>query len=355
MPRFPRALPAVAFGLAVAVLAAVTVPAVHAETRSFPGGKVRIHNLIGRATIVQGTGTGFKIDITRGGDDAAELEIRSEREGDVEVLRIVFPGDRFVYPALGMGSNSTISVNSDGTFGGSGRLDRRQVRVSGGGSGKEMWADLRIEMPKGGDLKLHNAIGKVAAEGISGDLDLDTASGDVEATGITGDITVDVGSGDVELTRIEGTISVDTGSGNVILTDVSGDMINADTGSGDIEGDHVRCDQLAMDTGSGDITMDAVAVSKISCDTGSGSILVAIEGDLEGGNFDTGSGDVTLEVGPDLGASLDIETGSGDIDIDTPHQATRNRRSEFRGTVGDGKGNVIIETGSGDVRVTSAR
>jgi len=353
MPRSARAFPVLV--LAVATLATVSAAPARAETQSFSGNKVRIHNLIGKATVVQGTGSGFKIEITRGGDDAALLEIKTEKDGDTEVLRLVYPGDRFVYPALGMGSNSSISVNGDGTFGGSSKEGRRQVKISGGGSGKEMWADLRIEMPRGGDLALYNAIGKVAANDVSGELNLDTASGDVEATGVTGDITVDVGSGDVELTRIEGTVSVDTGSGHVILSDVKGDMVDADTGSGDIDGDHLACDQLAMDTGSGDINLESVAVSKISCDTGSGSILVTIEGDLDGGNFDTGSGDVTLEVSPELGASLDIETGSGDIDIDTPHQATRNRRSEFRGTVGDGKGNVIIETGSGDVRVTSAR
>jgi hypothetical protein len=349
--RFVRAVPAVALA---ALVAAVLVPAVHAETQSFSGRKVRIHNLIGKATVVKGPA--FSCEIVRGGSDAAELEIRMEKEGDVEVLRILYPGKRFVYPALGRGSSSSITVAGDGSFGGTNWTEsRRQIHVSGSGDGAEMWADLKITMPAGGDLKLYNAIGKVSAAEVSGNLDLDTASGDVEATGVTGDVAVDVGSGNVELARIEGSVSVDTGSGDVILSDIKGDMVDADTGSGNIEGDHVSCDQVAMDTGSGDISLESVTVSKISCDTGSGSILVSVDGDLDGGNFDTGSGDVTLEVGPDLGAMLDIETGSGDIDITAPHQATRNRRSEFRGTVGDGRGNVIIETGSGDVRVMAAK
>ncbi|MDZ4805254.1 MAG: DUF4097 family beta strand repeat-containing protein [Candidatus Eisenbacteria bacterium] len=336
---------------AVGILLSV---AAHAETRSFTGKKLRIHNLIGKATVVAGSGPGFQVEITRGGGDAADLEIATEKDGDTEVLRLRYRGDRFVYPAMRIGSNSSISISPDGSFGGSNMVNRRQVKVAGTGSGRQLWADLRIVVPKDASLKLYNAIGRISAESVSADLDFDTASGDVEARGITGDVGVDVGSGDVELARITGNVGVDTGSGSVILADITGDVVDADTGSGHIEGERLACDQLSMDTGSGDISLKRVQVRTISCDTGSGSILVSLGSDLDGGNLDTGSGDVTLEVGTILGASLDIETGSGSIDIDAPHEATRVRRNEFRGTVGDGKGTVVIETGSGDVLVRRA-
>ncbi|TPW17630.1 MAG: hypothetical protein FD129_300 [bacterium] len=340
--------------MSFAALGILFAVAAQAETRSFTGSKLRIHNLIGRATVVAGSGPGFQVDIARGGKDGAELEIVTEKDGDTEVLRLRYKGDRFVYPALGFGSNSTISINADGTFGGSNILNRKTVKVSGGGSGTEAWADLKIQVPKDAGLKLYNAIGRVNAEDVTGDLDIDTASGDVEVRGVTGDIGVDVGSGDVEIAGSTGNVGVDTGSGDVILSDLQSGQVDADTGSGDVDGHRITCDQLSVDTGSGDIAIEDIKVNQIACDTGSGSILVSIRGDLDGGNFDTGSGDVTLEVGPDLGASLDIETGSGSIDIDTPHDASRVRRDEFRGTVGDGKGTVVIETGSGDVLVTSA-
>jgi len=255
---------------------------------------------------------GFRVVVTRGCDDAAELESTTGNDGDTEVLRRRYKGDRFVYPALGFGSNSSISINQDGSFGGSNMGNRKNVKVSGTGSGKEVWADLRIEVPKGATLKLYNAIGRISADGITANLDLDTASGDVEASGITGKVGVDVGSGDVELSGIHGDVAVDTGSGSVILADISGLIVDADTGSGDIDGKRLTSDQLSMDTGSGDITLEGVQVKTISCDTGSGSILVSLNGDLDGGNFDTGSGDVVLEVGPTMGASLDIETGTLD-------------------------------------------
>ena len=325
------------------------------ETQVFSGKKLRIHNLIGRATVVASTGAGFKVEITRDGEDAADIEVRTEKDGDSEVLKLLYPGDRFVYPRMGRGSNSSMSNNADGSFGGKSKFDRRTVKVTGGGSGAEMWADLRIEVPKGAELALYNAIGGISATHVEGEMMFDTASGSVEATDVKGNVSVDVGSGDIELTGVAGNVSVDTGSGDVGLSDINGESIMADTGSGDIDGEHLTCVRVGMDTGSGDITLDALKVEKIDCDTGSGSILVALDSDLEGASFDTGSGDVTLEIGPNLGASLDIETGSGDIDIDAPHQATRNRRNEFRGTVGDGKGTVIIETGSGDVRVMAVK
>lgn len=348
-------MPQVRPTLSMIVLGLLISAAAHAETRSFDGVNLRVYNLIGKATVVAGSGPGFQVDITRGGDDAAELEITTKKDGDTEVLSLRYKGDRFVYPAMGIGSNATISINQDGSFGGQNMGNRKTVKVSGTGGGKEIWADLRIEVPKGASLKLYNAIGRISADGVMANLDLDTASGDVEASDITGKVGVDVGSGDVELSRIHGDVGVDTGSGSVILVDISSVLLDADTGSGDIDGKGVISDQLSLDTGSGDITLRGVQVKTISCDTGSGSILVSLNGDLDGGNFDTGSGDVTLEVGPLMGANLDIETGSGSIDIEAPHEASRVRRNEFRGTLGDGKGAVVIDTGSGDVRVAGTK
>ncbi len=53
----------------------------------------------------------------------------------------------------------------------------------------------------------------------------------------------------------------------------------------------------------------------------------------------------------ELGAEVDIETGSGGIDMDFPIMVTRQSRDELRGRIGDGQGRIVIDTGSGSVRV----
>ena len=72
--------------------------------------------------------------------------------------------------------------------------------------------------------------------------------------------------------------------------------------------------------------------------------------DIESLNVDTGSGDVTLTLPPQFGAHVDIETGSGGIELrGVSIQTTRLERDHLVGEIGDGKGRLKIETGSGGI------
>jgi len=66
---------------------------------------------------------------------------------------------------------------------------------------------------------------------------------------------------------------------------------------------------------------------------------------------ETGSGDIAIRAPASLGAELDIQTSSGDIETDFPLQVTRHGRDHVVGTIGDGKGTIAIETGSGAIRL----
>ena len=85
----------------------------------------------------------------------------------------------------------------------------------------------------------------------------------------------------------------------------------------------------------------------------SGSVEVDLTGDVESLVIDTGSGRVTLRVPRSLGATFEIETSSGGIDIDVPYEAIRVGRHEVRGRFGDGSGSIRIDSGSGGVRILS--
>jgi lia operon protein LiaG len=66
---------------------------------------------------------------------------------------------------------------------------------------------------------------------------------------------------------------------------------------------------------------------------------------------EAGSGGVTLRLPASLGAQVDISTGSGGIDSEFDVKVQRMERHALRGTVGDGRGRVRIEAGSGTVRL----
>ena len=66
---------------------------------------------------------------------------------------------------------------------------------------------------------------------------------------------------------------------------------------------------------------------------------------------DTGSGAVVITIPARLGAQFSIDSGSGRIDVDVPHRARTIERDHLTGTIGDGRGRIQIDTGSGSVRL----
>src|SRR6266545_3260740 len=67
---------------------------------------------------------------------------------------------------------------------------------------------------------------------------------------------------------------------------------------------------------------------------------------------ETGSGDIEVKVPPTTGAEVDLDTGSGDIDLGgLSLQVRRIAHDHVSGTLGDGKGRLSVETGSGNVHL----
>jgi len=100
---------------------------------------------------------------------------------------------------------------------------------------------------------------------------------------------------------------------------------------------------------------DGLKGAALSIDTGSGRVHLALER-MGGGRFeiDTGSGSIVMLVPDDLSARFDIDIGSGGIDVDVPIAKTLHKsRGEMRFIAGDGDASVVLDTGSGGVRVAS--
>ena len=332
----------------------MTAPAGAAQgTQEFrlSGREVAVYNLAGEARIVRGQGSDVVVRVDTQGSDAAQLDIEVGRVNGAEALRILYPSSPIVYPRLGRGSSSTVRVSSDGTFSDGGGRGGDRVEVRGSGRGLEAYADLEIEVPAGRELALHLAVGTVDIRGVEGDFIIDTGSGPVTAQDIVGSVNIDTGSGHVAVLRVDGEVVVDTGSGRIEVADVRGREINVDTGSGPVTGSNLTAARVRIDTGSGRIELDQVSSSEIHLDTGSGSVRVDLTEDVETLVVDTGSGSVTVSMPETVGAELEVETGSGGIDLEFPVQIRRASRDHVVGTIGDGRGTIRIDTGSGNVRL----
>ncbi|MEP6687912.1 MAG: DUF4097 family beta strand repeat-containing protein, partial [Gemmatimonadales bacterium] len=286
-------------------------------------------------------------------------------QGEIDgrsTLRVVYPEDRISAGSGSRGSSTTLRVREDGTFGDTGdddsdwgshrrhrdREDGRKVTIADG-DGLDARADLVVRVPRGHRVAVYLAVGSVAVTNVEGDLRLDTHEAGVTASGVKGKLTIDVGSGSVRATKIDGELSVDTGSGGVEVTRMHGTSLSIDTGSGDVAGTDLDANELSVDTGSGEIRLAGVASPDLSLETGSGRITAELRQEVSSLRVETGSGDIALRAPASLGAEVEIETSSGDIETDFPLQVTRHGRDHMVGTIGDGKGTIAIETGSGGI------
>ncbi len=333
---------------------ALPLSAQQSQSYTLSGAEVALYNLAGQISVLGGSGPAVSVDVTTIGQDSGRLRIENGDLRGRQTLRILYPEDRIVYPALGRGNSSNLTIREDGTWGEyqddrSGRSGGRKITIRGGGSGLEAAANLRITVPAGKRVRLYLGVGKVDITNVDGDLRIDAAAADVTSRDTRGGLNIDTGSGDVTIEDATGMVSLDTGSGDVRITRMKDGDLKVDTGSGSVEGTGIAAGTATLETGSGDIRLDAITAPRLSLETGSGSVRADIKGSPDVLHVDTGSGDVTLRLPDGTNATVELETGSGDFDLDFPLQLVRKDHDHLRGTIGDGRGRIEIETGSGDI------
>lgn len=357
--RISRTLLSLVTLLSAASLLAAQTP----ERVTLTGSRVGIWNIAGNITVGAGSGRSVEVAVTRRGPDGAKLTLAHGPLGGRETLRVLYPdGDivaRIRYSdrtQMGTGGNwrTDLTVRDDGTFGGDnyrGDRDGHRVRVSTSGSGTEAYADLDVQVPEGQDIAIYLAVGQVTARNVNGRILFDTHGADVTASAMKGDLSVDAGSGDVEVHGMDGPLTIDVGSGDLTLSDVKGPTLDLDTGSGDVRGTGMAADILKVDTGSGDVQLDGLVAQDAKIDVGSGDVTLGWTTDPGAIDIDSGSGDVTLTLPSNAGGTVDLESSSGDIESDFDITTTHIERDALKGTFGDARGRIAVETGSGDVHL----
>jgi hypothetical protein len=342
--------------LAIALLVGPAIARVDAQTerRSVAGDRVAIYNLAGRLRVQPGTGSEVVVEITRGGHDASQLTLATGTVRGSQTLRVIYPSDHIVYADVNHRSRTNLRVNDDGTFDdgdGGDSFGRRRVEIRDSGSGLEAHADLVVSVPKGQHASIHWGIGEATVSNVDGDLHVSVGSGHLTSEHTRGLLSLDTGSGGLTVTDAQGDVRLDTGSGGVSVTGVHGDALDIDAGSGSVRGGDIDVKTLKVDVGSGGLRLDRVKATRVSVDAGSGTTQLELLTAVEHLDLDAGSGGVELRLPASQGADVDIETGSGGIESDFSVQTTHVERHHLRGKIGDGRGSIKIEAGSGTVRL----
>lgn len=332
------------------------------ERHVLSGDRVAIYNLAGRVRVEAADGSEVVVEVTLGGRDARQLRVEEGNVRGEDALRVIYPADRVVYTALSRYNRTTINVRDDGTWGdhyprGERRSsdandrERNRVEIVGSGSGLEAYADLRVLVPRGQRIAIHHAAGDVRITMVDADLAVDVAASGITAERTRGRLSLDTGSGSVSVTDAQGDVDLDTGSGSVTISGIRGESLRMDTGSGSIQGGDVNVTELKADVGSGGVKLERVRAARVDVDAGSGSTELELLAPIERLKVDAGSGGVTVRLPASQSAEVDIETGSGGIDTDFAVQVTKFEQRHMVGRIGNGRGQIRIESGSGSVRL----
>ncbi len=185
----------------------------------------------------------------------------------------------------------------------------------------------------------------------------------VDANSVSGDITIRGTGTEVEAHSVSGAISIEDASGIVDAESVSGDIdlrrvagrVSASTVSGEIDADEASGD-LEANTVSGGVAVRRGKLKSMRSESVSADLSYEGTFDPAGDyRFNSHSGDVTVTIPANGGASLDLETWSGNIASDFPltlqpgEMTGRRRRMQFR--VGTGGARLSAETFSGDIAI----
>lgn len=344
----------------VALLGGVLTARVgQAQRYTYTGSELAVFNLAGTIRVEGGSGGEIVVNVTKRGPDAAKLSVESGKVRGHDALRVIFPAERIVFSGerRSRWDRTRIRVSKDGTFGEGDEGGMRfgfgdgRVEIASSGRGLEASADVVVSLPKGRSLTINLGVGDATVDNVDGDVSVNAYGANVTTSRTRGTLELDTGSGEVKITDAEGDLTLDSGSGSVTLTRMKGAHLTIDSGSGRIRGESVDVGQLNLDSGSGSVDLKGVRAPDITLDSGSGSVALGLVDDVSNMRIDSGSGSVTLGIPASLGAELYASTSSGGIDFDFAVQILKRGDDFVRAVLGDGRGRISIDSGSGAVRL----
>jgi DUF4097 and DUF4098 domain-containing protein YvlB len=205
-----------------------------------------------------------------------------------------------------------------------------------------------------GDSKLGDTRLEVMVP-IRANLEIEAVSANVDTQGSAAS-TMDINSvsGDVQvLASSPGKLSVDTVSGNVLLK-LTSNEVNVNTVSGDLNLlGHLK-GRVELETVSGNAKLDTPFLSQLKFNSvsGDGTFKTKLlpEGKIE---METVSGGLTLNLSKETSAKVEIESFSGDISsaVGKVEEEEYGSSSSLHAKIGDGKGQINLNSMSGDINL----
>jgi DUF4097 and DUF4098 domain-containing protein YvlB len=228
-----------------------------------------------------------------------------------------------------------------------GRVDRGEVEIRArlgnvsvnaqpdGGRGGS--AELDITVPVGTRVVLESFSAPLSIRGVKGEVKTESLSGSVQVTDAVGKVSVEAVSGRIEVSQVDGDVRAEAVSGTVTISDVEGD----------VESESV----------SGRVSILRSKSKSVRAESVSGSVTYSGTFDPAGNYvFKSHSGVLTVGMPPQTGATVSLQTYSGNVDSDFPvtlesGKSRMGHESQFEFRIGNGRSRIVLETFSGNIRI----
>ena len=194
---------------------------------------------------------------------------------------------------------------------------------------------LEVRVPKGASLDVDVVSAPMNIDGIDG--------GAIKVNTVSGKARINARSPSVEADAVSGSIELAGSAQKVNLQTVSGDILAPNVGA-----------EANLQTVSGRIRVNGGPWRKLNLSTVSGDVQLG-GGVAPNGSYDVDSmsGDVQIQVPADLSAVIKASTFSGDLrsDFGTVKKPDHGPGSSLEATTGAGGAKMNVETFSGDLRI----
>lgn len=217
-------------------------------------------------------------------------------------------------------------------MGGSGRMAKLGLEPDEG-SKDVPGGHLDVRVPRGARVWVKSAGGAIAIQALTGEVDLLSVGGTIQVSGSMRLVTAESIDGDIEVIGLMPLVRVRTGGGKILLRQPSGD-VTASTVSGAIVVTEGQPRSARLETVSGTVTYSGTLDRR-------GSL-----------NIQTHSGDVELQLPTTLGVEFDLESTGGTAVVAFPAKTDQPRKGKslFFANAGGGA-QVVVRSFKGQIRI----
>jgi len=313
-----------------------------------------VENLVGTMRVVVGSGDTVVVGATVHAESqslADQVRLDRQSAGSVTTISVRYPEGTHAlrYHQEGDG----VEVFDFFSAGQSHHYRGRSFRLSRS-HGTLLYVDLEIQIPariSAGQFR--NLVGRLEADGAQGKLSFEVESADLKLERLGGALSLHGTSGDIEASEISGDWSSEFTSGDCQITGFRGGTLAIKTTSGDIEAREISADRIRIRATSGDTSVEDADVAELETRSTSGNIdFEERTNRLTRAQIQATSGDAHLRLPPDAVFQAEAGFDSGDFHMGYRDAAVTARgERHMTGQRGTGGARIEVETTSGNIDI----